>query len=172
MDNQTQMSLRGLDWSGWFVKELQAWVHICVWMWSRSENLLSVNKGLQQGTELLLLATLILKVSSLPISKSSKDSFQPLSLFYLVIRAQSSTVGHQSADSGKGGASVSPRLSHPCLQQPLRDSWDRPRRPLALTLHRETLSFGPVLQSYPLMPCKCPLHHIRRFSSNSLEMGR
>ena len=116
-----------------------------------------------------------LKVSSLLISNSSEDSFQSPCLYYLVIRAQSSTVAHQSTDSGQGGVSVSPCLFHPSLWQPLRDSWDRPQKGgvggLALTLHREILSFGAILQSYPLMPCKCPLQHIRRFSSESPEMG-
>jgi len=86
------------------------------------------------------------------ISPSSQDSFQSHSLFLSGHQSPELNSWHQSTDSGKGGVSASPHLSHPRLQRPQRDSWDGPRGPSPLTLHRETLSFGSALQRYRWCP--------------------
>lgn len=115
------------------------------------------HKGLhkKKSPKYLVLPTFI--VSLLLNLSSSQVSLLPLSLYYQVIRYQSSTVAHQSTDSEKGGLSVSSCLLRPALWQPLRGSWDTAwRGDLALTLHREILSFGALLLRYQLMPCKCP----------------
>lgn len=108
-----------------------------------------------------LLGAFILKVSSLLISSSSKGSFQPLYFIW-----SSEPRAHQLTSKYNQWEGRGVCLSHPCLQQPLRDSWDRAQGPLALTLHRETLSFDPVLQTYPFISLGS------FFKSNSLEMGR
>lgn len=109
------------------------------------------------GQELWRLLALIFKVTTCIIPSSSNDSFQCRSLLYLVIGASSATVRHQSADSGKGGGFVSPRQSHPSLQQPPRDRWNRPQREGVRLLHSHFTQRNPliwVLPSYPLIPWK------------------
>lgn len=131
--------------------------------WIKTFWITSCNK---KAVGLLLLPILILKVTSLLISSTSKDSFQSFALYII----WSSEPGAQQLDIKVPTVEREGCFS-PCLWQPQRDSWDRPRGPLALTLHREILSIGAALSSGLLMPRKCLLQHIRCFSSQSLEMG-
>lgn len=133
----------------------KAWMHVCAWMQRRSKDLIIKAYIKKKSTKCLVMPTFI--VSLLLNLSSSQVSLLPPSVYYQVIRYQSSTVEHQSTDSVRGGLSVSSCLLHPALWQPLRGSWDTTwRGDLALTLHREILSFGALLLRYQLMPRKCP----------------
>lgn len=143
-----------------------------MWIWSRSENLSYINKKHIKKSYWATVA------GHLHFKSLISPYFQalPKTPFSLSILS-----GHQSPELNswtskyrrREGRGVCLSSSVPSLSTTATEGFLRQATGAfgSQFTQRNPISFGPVLPSYPLMPFKCPLHHIRRFSSNSQETG-